>query len=490
MRRIIIILTIFLLALASIAQEKMPNVAREFRGMWIATVLNLDFPSKQNLTADQQKAELIKLLDLAEELKMNAIIFQVRSMGDAVYFSEIEPASPFLTGELGKKLEFDPLKFLIDEAHGRGILVHAWFNPYRATSPYYKGEYTGNHLTILHPEWVRSYSNFKMIDPGVKEASDYVTNIVKDVVKRYDVDGIHFDDYFYPYPDSQQTDFPDEETYEAYKKTGGKLSKPDWRRKNVDDFIQNVSVEIKKIKPAVMFGVSPFGVWQQNDSLGITCGTCSYDVLYADSRKWIQEGWVDYFTPQLYWSSTKTGQQFPTLLKWWHNENKKKRHLWVGIAPFKIGEANYTDYSAKEIETQIGMTRSLLGDNAGTIHFRALSLAENKDNVKDYLRDKVYRGNSLIPLTPWIKINSPKVPEISTNKQANGNILAVWKNNDTNASFRWILYWNDGKGWKYNNLPPYMTQAELPANLNIKKIGIAGVDRLGNLSEAVVKEIK
>lgn len=471
------------------AQEKLPQVAREFRGMWVATVQNLDFPTKRDLTAEQQKAELVKLVDLAQELKMNAIIFQVRSMGDAVYFSEIEPASPFLTGQLGKKLEFDPLQFLINEAHARGILVHAWFNPYRASHPSYLGEFTNDHITVRHPEWIRPYSNYKIIDSGVKEARDYVANIVMDVVKRYDIDGVHFDDYFYPYLDANQTDFPDSETYDAYKNAGGKLGKADWRRKNVDDFIQTVSVEIKKTKPTVMFGVSPFGIWKPIDSLGIK-GLSSFDVQYADSRKWMQEGWVDYLTPQLYWSTAKDGQQFATLLKWWDSENKKKRHLWVGIAPYKVGDEKHPDYSTKEIETQIGMTRTLLKDNAGTIHFRALSLITNKDRLKDNLRDKVYRSNSLIPLTPWIKTESLKAPDINFEKQANGNILAVWKNTDSNQAFRWILYWDDGESWKYNNLPPYITQADLPADLNIKKVGIAGVDRLGNISNATIKEVK
>lgn len=485
-----LILVSLLLSVFSFGQEKMPQVAREFRGMWAATVYNLDFPTKQNLTADQQKAELVKLVDLAEELKLNAIVFQVRSMGDAVYFSEIEPASPFVTGTLGKKAEFDPLQFLINEAHGRGILVHAWFNPYRASHPSYTGEIPNDHVTVKHQEWIRPYSNYKMIDPGVKEARDYVTNVVMDVVKRYDIDGVHFDDYFYPYLDANKTDFPDSISYDAYKNAGGKLAKSDWRRKNVDDFIQTISVEIKKIKPAVMFGVSPFGIWKPDETIGIK-GLSSFDVQYADSRKWMQEGWVDYMTPQLYWSTTKDGQQFAMLLKWWDKENKKKRHLWAGIAPYKVGDANYTDYSSKEIETQIGMTRTLLKDNAGTIHFRALSLAANKDSLKDNLRDKVYRSNSLIPLTPWIKTEPLKAPEISFEKQTNGNILAIWKNSDSNnKAFRWILYWDDGKSWKYNNLPPYMNQADLPANLNIKKVGIASVDRLGNISNVIIKEVK
>ncbi|MBX7172868.1 MAG: family 10 glycosylhydrolase [Pyrinomonadaceae bacterium] len=466
----------------------MPKVAREFRGMWIATVANLDFPSKQNLTAEQQKAELIKLLDLATELRMNAVIFQIRSMGDAVYYSDIEPASPFITGQMGENLPFDPLKFLLDEAHARGILVHVWLNPYRASSPFYTGELPPNHVANTHPEWIRPYSNYKMLDPGLREVQDYLVKIVNDVVTRYDVDGVHFDDYFYPYPDAKQSDFPDEETYKTYKQNGGKLGKEDWRRKNVDDLIQTVSAEIKKIKPNVMFGISPFGIWKANDIDII--GTSSYDAQFADSRKWFQEGWVDYLSPQLYWSTTKNGQKFPVLFGWWKNENKKKKHLWVGLAPYKIGDEKYPDYSSKEIETQIGMIRGTLTDNAGAIHFRALSIAENKDGIKDYLRDKVYRGNAIIPVTPWLDTTAPTSAELTVSKQSDGTVQANWKGTGAKSAFRWILYWNDGQGWKPTIIPQQTTRADLPPNMNVQKVGIAAVDRLGNISEATIKEVK
>ncbi|NJM54032.1 MAG: family 10 glycosylhydrolase [Blastocatellia bacterium] len=255
----------------------MPKVAREFRGMWIATVANIDFPSAPNLTVEQQKAEIVNLLNLAGELKMNAVVFQVRPMGDALYQSEIEPSSWFLTNQMGKKLEFDPLKFAIDESHARGILLHAWFNPYRVSHASMKGDVAENHITKLRPDLVRTYNKGQILDPAEKDTQDYVAKVVLDVVKRYDLDGVHFDDYFYPYKDANQADFPDDETYKKYKSSGGKLGRDDWRRKNVDDFIQNISLEIKKLKPTVMFGISPFGIWKPND-IDIK-GTSAYDTL-------------------------------------------------------------------------------------------------------------------------------------------------------------------------------------------------------------------
>ncbi len=320
MSKIWLVASIIIFSLSVLAQENQSTLTREFRGMWVATYTNLDFPSNPNLSAKDQRDEVIKLLDLADELKMNAIIFQVRSMCDAFYESDIEPSSYYLTGKMGEKLKFDPLKFLIEQAHLRGILVHAWFNPYRASSTRFNKEVSSNHVLKRHPDWIREYSIYKIIDPGIKEVQDYIISVIADVVMRYDIDGVHFDDYFYPYPDLAKTDFPDTETYALYRKSGGKLNKGDWRRKNVDDLMYNVSVKIKKIKPQVMFGVSPFGIWKQDATQGIICSACSYDVIYSDTRKWLHEGWIDCITPQLYWSTSKKGQEFEKLLHWWNME--------------------------------------------------------------------------------------------------------------------------------------------------------------------------
>lgn len=481
-------LFVFVFLLPIFAQEKMPKVMREFRAMWITTVGNYDFPSAPGLTTEQQKAEIVNMMNLAQDLKLNAVIFHVRTAGDAFYQSETEPSSYFLTGQMGKKLEFDPLKFAIDEAHSRGILIHAWFNPYRASHAAIKGDIPVNHISKTRPDLIRTYNKVSILDPGEKEVRDYVTKVVIDVVNRYDIDGVHFDDYFYPYKDANQTEFPDDETYKKYKESGGKMGRDDWRRKSVDDFIQNLSVEIKKAKPTVMFGISPFGIWKP-DEINII-GTSSFDSQYADSRKWLQEGWVDYLAPQLYWSSNKNGQKFPYLLNWWKGENKKKRHVWAGLATYKVGDSTYPDFTPEELVLQINTTRGQLGDNAGAIHFRAKFLLENKGNIREVLKEKVYRGNAVIPPSPWIDSTLPSPPELSFTKQANGDVLASWKNTGTKQAFRWVLYWDDGKGWKPTVLVPTMTQANLQAAMNVQKIGIASVDRLGNISEATIKEVK
>lgn len=488
MKKILSVLLSLVFANIAFAQENLPKVQREFRGMWIATVSNLDFPSSPNLTADQQKAEIVKLMDLAVSLKLNAVVFQVSSMRDAVYQSDLEPWSEFLTGTMGKKADFDPLKFAIDEAHDRGIVLHAWFNPYRASHASAKGEAAENHVTKRHPEWIRTYNKSQIIDPAEKDARDYLVNVVADVVKRYDVDGIHFDDYFYPYPDADKNEFPDDKTWDTYKNSGGKLDRAGWRRKNVDDLIEQVSVEIKKIKPQVMFGVSPFGIWKPDEFAGIT-GLSSYDAIYADSRKWLQEGWVDYLAPQLYWSTQQKGQQFQVLLNWWKNANKKKRHLWAGIATYKIGTR--PDYTSQEITTEINTARTFFEDAAGHIHFRALSLAENKDNLRETLLAKAYTKNAVIPASPWLDQTKPDAPQIQIAKNpATKDLRVAMKATGAKPAFRWILQWKDASGWKTTILPASQSSVDIPAQMGAQKFAVSAVDRLGNISEPTVKSVE
>ncbi|HXG82611.1 MAG TPA: family 10 glycosylhydrolase, partial [Pyrinomonadaceae bacterium] len=292
-----------------------PEPAREFRAVWIATVDNIDFPSKKNLSVEEQKAELIRDLDLARELKLNAVVFQVRPMCDAIYDSPIEPWSEYLTGAMGKPQNFDPLQFIVEEAHRRGILVHAWFNPYRALHRSAK-TVSENHISKRRPDLVKSYGKYLWLDPGEPDVQKYSLSVVLDVVKRYDVDGVHFDDYFYPYPENDaggnRVEFPDDASWQKYKNTNGKLTRDDWRRKNVDDFIESVGRGIKRVKPRVLYGVSPFGIWQPIPEKDIK-GLNAYAELYADARKWLRDGTIDYLSPQLYWETARKNQSFPVL---------------------------------------------------------------------------------------------------------------------------------------------------------------------------------
>jgi len=265
-----------------------PAAAREFRGVWVATVGNLDWPSKPGLSTAKQKAELLAILDRASSLKLNAVILQVRPACDALYASEFEPWSEVLSGKMGQAPQplYDPLAFAVEETHNRGMELHAWFNPYRARQTTAKTPASPNHISRTHPELVRTYGSHLWLDPGEQAVQDHSINVILDVVKRYDIDGVHLDDYFYPYPEKGAShnaiDFPDDPSWRRYQRGGGQLNRDDWRRENVNQFIGRLYTEIKNTKPWVKFGVSPFGIWRPNNPPG-TKGMDAFQELHADS---------------------------------------------------------------------------------------------------------------------------------------------------------------------------------------------------------------
>ena len=475
---VLFIISIFI----SVKAQTLPKVEREFRAVWIATVDNIDFPTKKNLSIEEQKAEIINDLELAKSLKMNAVIFQVRPMCDAIYESKIEPWSEFLTGEMGKSQAFDPLKFITAEAHKRGILVHAWFNPYRAYHPAAK-TVSENHITKKRPDLVRQYGKYLWLDPTDDEVKEYSLSVVLDVVRRYDIDGVHFDDYFYPYPEKDangnKIEFPDDKNWNEYlqgiaklNKTALKLRKPlerdNWRRMNVNQFIESVGREIKKIKPEIMYGISPFGVADVN-----------YTELYADAEKWLRDGTVDYFVPQLYWKIDRKMREFPLLLKSWEDKNEKKRHIWAGIGTYKIGEAKET-FSATEIVNQINLTREIQG-TSGNIQFSFKSLRSDFDKIQTALREKSYTNDAIIPSSPWLKTTKILAPKV-TIKRDEKFVRANWTEQGKQKAFWFIVYAKDKSGWNYSILPATEKSISLSPDRKIEKIIVTSVDRLGNES--------
>ncbi len=477
-----IFIALFILSIfISVKAETLPTVTREFRAVWIATVDNIDFPTKKNLSIEEQKAEIIKDLELAESLRMNAVIFQVRPMCDAIYESRIEPWSEFLTGKMGKAQAFDPLEFIVAEAHKRGILVHAWFNPYRAYHPAAK-TVSENHISKRRPELVRKYGNYLWLDPSDAEVQTYSLSVVLDVVRRYDIDGVHFDDYFYPYPEKDSSgnkiEFPDDKNWQEYLRTAAQMSqnnvrriplkRDDWRRANVNQFIESVGREIKRIKPEVMYGISPFGVEDVN-----------FTELYADAEKWLRDGTVDYLVPQLYWKIDRKTREFPLLLKSWESKNPQKRHVWAGIGTYKIGEAK-EKFTAQEIVDQISLTREIQTTN-GNIQFSFKSLGNDLDKIQNALRENSYRRDAIIPLSPWIKtakILAPKV-EITKNDKY---VRANWTEEGTRKAFWFVVYAKDKNGWNYSILPAAQKSITLSSDRKIEKIIVTSVDRLGNES--------
>jgi uncharacterized lipoprotein YddW (UPF0748 family) len=438
-----------------------PAPTREFRAAWVATVANIDWPSRKALSTQEQKAELLALLDRAAQLKLNAVIFQVRPACDAMYASRIEPWSEYLTGTMGKPPEpfYDPLTFAIEEAHKRGLELHAWFNPYRARLRAANSPVAANHISKLRPQLVRQYGEFLWLDPGEKAVQDYSLNVVMDVVKRYDVDGIHFDDYFYPYKvrdgSGKDLDFPDASSWQRFG-ARGKLSRDDWRRENVNAFIQRLYKSIKTTKPWVKFGISPFGIWRPKNPLQIS-GLDSYAELYADSRKWLVNGWVDYFAPQLYWAIDPPDQSFPVLLRWWAQQNPKGRNLCPGLNSTKVSRSESRQgWQPQEIVNQIRLARTQQGAN-GHIHWNMKSLMRNT-SLDEVLEREVYQHPALMPLSPWLGHAQPSKPKVTVATTNPGAQLEIrWTPDGSGKACLWLLQTRTSGQWAQEILPAART---------------------------------
>ncbi len=475
------ILVLSLLAVSVLHEAAQQPVPREFRAVWVATVDNIDFPTKKGLPADEQKKELIAILDLCRKLRLNAVIFQVRPMADAVYTSKLEPWSEFLTGEMGKPQAFDPLAFLVGEAHKRGILVHAWFNPYRAYHPAAK-TLSDDHISRTRPSIVRQYGRYMWLDPTDDAAKRYSVDVIKDVVRRYDIDGVHFDDYFYPYAENdaagKKIDFPDQANYDAYLKTTTKpLDRSNWRRWHVNQFIEAVGREIKKVKPEIVYGISPFGIWQPMPEKGIS-GFNAYAELYADAKKWLQDGTVDYLTPQLYWETARQAQSFPVLLDWWKEQNTKARYIWPGIAAYRIGST--PTFTSGEIASQIAKTRQ--NDlTRGAIYFSQKSLRNDMGGIQTELTATVYTTDAVIPQFSWIRSQPLLAPSVKIRRDKD-IVTAAWTERGRRKAFWFVVDAKDKDGWSRSILPAGERSIALSASRNIEKIVVRGVDRLGNLS--------
>jgi uncharacterized lipoprotein YddW (UPF0748 family) len=366
--------------------------AREWRAAWVASVANIDWPSKPGLPAAQQQAEIRALCDTARRVGLDALILQVRTSADALYESALEPWSEYLTGTQGRDPGYDPLSVWVDEAHARGLALHAWFNPYRARHSTAKSAAAGNHLSRSHPTWVKRYGDQLWIDPGEPAAADHTLAVVRDVLTRYAVDGVHIDDYFYPYP-TQDTnkldvDFPDEPSWQAYLATGGSLARADWRRYNVNRLVQRLYALVKDVRPAAQLGISPFGLPRPDARPPGITGFSQFDKLYADVELWLREGWMDYLAPQLYWPRAQAGQAFEPLLQAWLALNPRGLPIHPGLFTSRI-DATPQSWQPDEILGQIDSIRRL-SPGSGHVHFSMAALAQNRRGIADALRTGPY----------------------------------------------------------------------------------------------------
>ena len=406
--------TLIVAALATrIAAAQAPQpVDREFRAVWVATVGNIDWPSKQGLSTWEQQRELLAILDRVVALNMNAVVFHIRPGADALYASPYEPWSQYITGRQGRGPEppWDPLAFAVEQAHKRGLELHAWFNPYRAA---YNRDtaIARTHIAKTNPKLVRQYGRFLWMDPGDPEVRRRSLRAIVDVVKRYDVDGVHIDDYFYPYPENdasgKRIDFPDSETYDKYVASGGKLAKDDWRRSNVDKLIEAMYKGVHAAKPWVRVGISPFGIWRPGNPAQIK-GFDAYAEIYADSKKWLQNGWADDFVPQLYWPIAPPDQSFPVLYDWWLSQNTKHRHMWPGLATYRISETGQRRITSQEIVAEIDTMRAR-NTSLGHIHFNMTALMKGPDSLNERLLSR-YAFPALVPASPWLGAKAPGAP--------------------------------------------------------------------------------
>ena len=396
------------------ANDSAPALQREMRGLWIATVANIDWPSRTGLTADQQRAELIDILNRAADLGINAIVFHVRPAADAVYDSQLEPWGMMLSGTQGVSPGYDPLVFAIQEAHARGMELHAWINPFRAGNARDSTRLAQSHVFNSKRSMVRVYGSQLWLDPGDPQTHEHSLRVIRDIVTRYDIDAVHADDYFYPYVETDAAGaaipFPDDATYAQY---GGGLSRGDWRRANVDRFVERMYSEVHAIKPTVKVGISPFGIWRPNNPPGIQ-GLDAYASIYADSRKWLQQGWVDYLAPQLYWSIGAPQQSFPALLDWWLAQNPRGRHVWPGLAAYRVNNGTSTAFSLQEIPQQIDVTRQRSA-RGQLLYNTTWTLKQNGGALASALATGVYTDNAVVPASPWLDGTAPATPTVTAN---------------------------------------------------------------------------
>ncbi|MBI9064461.1 MAG: family 10 glycosylhydrolase [Marinilabiliaceae bacterium] len=436
-------ITIGLLFILTFHLHASKHPKREMRAVWIASVANIDWPSKSGLSTSLLKEEMIELLDHAKDFKLNTVIFQVRPATDAFFPSKLEPWSQWLTGEQGKAPApaYDPLDFAIRECNKRGLELHLWLNPYRAVLDTAKSSISNNHPINKHPEWFVTYGKTAYFNPGLPETRNHVASVVADITRRYEVDAIHFDDYFYPYRIAGQ-EFPDQAAFEKYPRGFTANQKEDWRRNNVDLIIEQLHDTIQTIAPHVAFGISPFGVWrnQSKDPRGSAtkAGQTNYDDLYADILKWQQEGWIDYITPQIYWHIGKEVADYAIIADWW-SQNTFGCRLYIGQAFYKMDKHSKDKQwrSSRQIVKQIQLNRTYPNID-GSMFFSAKYLRSNPMNLKKKLQKQLYKYEALPPVNMRIHQLTPEKPHKGTLQVTDNKIMLSWEEGFNNEQF--VIY--------------------------------------------------
>lgn len=481
-----------------------PPVAREFRAAWVSPVDGGEWPSAPDLDDASQQQELRDLFDRAVEVGLNAVIVHFRPAGDAMYPTSRAPWSSYFVPD-GDQPGYDPLAFALDEAHRRGLQLHVWMNPFRAAPPEpRRGAVGAARLRDDHPEWVVRYGSQQWIDPGDPAARQAVLDAMLEVVYRYDVDAIHLDDYFYPYledrtitrrvrvgrrrrtiRETETIAFPDARTWERYGVAAGWRDRGDWRRENVSSFVHALYDSVKAHKPWVSVGISPFGIWRPGYPRGVT-GLDAYTEIFADSRRWWREGWVDYLAPQLYWPSDGEQLRDQRLDAWWRSENVRGRHLWPGMLTMRVA-SGANRWPAAEIERQIGAFRSARagsGETQGHVHFRLKSLlADAPGGLGDRLAASMYATPALPPASPWLGADAPGAPQLATCADAPTPAATLTAYGPGRTRW-WFVQFRDAAGrWTARTLPAATPAVPLayadgthPSAVAIRAISPSGVE--------------
>ena len=500
-------------AVAPGSADQPPPAPREFRAAWVATVANIDWPSKPGLSGAQQRAEALVLLERARTLGLNALILQVRPAGDAIYPSALEPWTEYLSGEQGRapwlsgEAPWDPLAFWVEEAHRRGLELHAWFNPYRARHSAARSALVAPHIALREPGAVKRYGDMLWMDPAEPAAVAQTLAVVADVLRRYDIDGVHIDDYFYPYPvpvpgskDGAEVPFPDDEAWARYLAGGGMLGRDDWRRDQVNSLVQALQKTVREVKADVRFGISPFGLPRPDRRPAGITGFSQYDKLYADAEKWLEMGWLDYWAPQLYWPIQRAGQQFPVLLDYWLAQNPLQRHVWPGLFTSRVATATAATqgvpgniWPAREIADQLAVMRARPAAG-GHIHFSLIALQQDRDGLATLLQQGAYATPALVPATPWLSAPAVGLPGL---RRVKGK-LRIEPAQAGALPVRWAVWRRYAQGaapgvapgaagaagataaprWVFSTLGPYERELD-PAGADL--VWVQGQNRVGQL---------
>lgn len=464
--------------------EQPPPAPRELRAAWVASVAHIDWPAAPGLPVAELRASALAQIARAQAIGLNALILQVRPAADALYPSRLEPASEYLSGMQGLAVldevsgePFDALAFWVAEAHHRGIELHAWLNPYRARHPSARSAAAPGHVSQALAAWVRRHGEQLWLDPGEPGALAHTLAVVADVVRRYDVDAIHLDDYFYPYPvkDASGADLPfdDQASWQAYLARGGRLARDDWRRDNVDRLVQSLRPTVQAVKPWVRVGISPFGIGQPALRPPGISGFSQFDQLYADVERWCDEGWMDYLAPQLYWPRARQAQAFEPLLDYWLARNPRRHHVWPGLFSSRVADGGADPWPADEVLGQIALQRQRPGAS-GHIHFSLKALLQDRDGLATRLQHGPYAQPALVPATPWLTAATPAPATPQLRPDAQGALHLASAGGP--PPWRWALWRRRGGQWFFDTLPG--AAAQLAAH-GADTVVLQAIDRLG-----------